>query len=176
MIIRPALAALNQSLGISNEWIAARGLSVCDEATTLEIADVGTDGREHLLTPAAAEAWQRLKSAAHNDNVSLLIVSAFRSIDRQAAIIRQKVDAGATIEEILTLSAPPGFSEHHTGRAIDVTTPGSRALEIEFEQTNACAWLTAHAASFGYYLSYPVGNSAGYQYEPWHWCFRNPSL
>ncbi len=176
MSIRPALAALNQSLGISNEWIAARGLCVCDEATTLEIADVGIDGREHLLTPAATQAWQRLKSAAHDDDVSLFIVSAFRSIDRQAAIIRQKIDAGVSIKEILTLSAPPGFSEHHTGRAIDVTTSGSHALEIEFEQTNAFAWLTAHAASFGYYLSYPVGNSAGYQYEPWHWCFRNPPL
>jgi len=75
------------------------------------------------------------------------------------------------IEEILTVSAPPGFSEHHTGRAIDVSTPGCRALEVEFDQTAAFNWLNTHAAEFGYSLSYSTGNHCGYQYEPWHWCF-----
>lgn len=67
----------------------------------------------------------------------------------------------------------PGFSEHHTGRAIDLSTPGSRCLDVAFEQTPAFAWLRAHAADFGYYLSYPVGNPAGYHYEPWHWCWSD---
>lgn len=164
------------NLGISSELIAARGLRECAEATTLELAEVGADGRNYLLVPSAAEAWRNLKAAAHIDGVDLFIVSAFRSIERQVQIVSGKLEAGDAIENILTVCAPPGFSEHHTGRAIDVSTSGSHALEIEFDQTAAYAWLTARASEFGYYLSYPDGNSWGYQYEPWHWCFQDAQL
>lgn len=165
------LVLLNAELGISIQFLAARGLSECEEASCLEVAEVGTDGKDHLLVPAAAKAWRKLKAAAINERVSLFIVSAFRSIDRQTEIVRRKLQAGVPIEDILTVCAPPGFSEHHTGRAIDLSTPGSLSLEVEFEHTPAFAWLRAHAADFGYYLSYPIGNPSGYQYEPWHWCF-----
>lgn len=161
------------ALGISNEIIKARGLQECEEATCLEIAEVGADGRDHLLIPAAAHAWRLLKAAAQNDDVTLYIVSAFRSIDRQAEIVRRKLETGLAVEDILTICAPPGFSEHHTGRAIDVLTPGCHALEVEFDQTNAYVWLTKRAAEFGYYLSYPISNAWGYQYEPWHWCYKD---
>lgn len=160
------------SLGISTELITARGLRECEEATTLEIAEVGDDGRNHLLIPLAAEAWRCLKAAAFEEGIDLFIVSAFRSIDRQAEIVRRKLENGEAVEDILTVCAPPGFSEHHTGRALDLSTSGSSALEVEFEQTAAYAWLTARAAEFGYFLSYPKGNPWGYQYEPWHWRFR----
>lgn len=161
------------ALGISSELIATRGLSKFEEATGLECAEVGTDGRNHLLVPAAAEAWRSLKSAALADEISLFIISAFRSIDRQAEIVRRKLATGDPIEKILAICAPPGFSEHHTGRAVDVSTPDCPVLEVDFEETAAYAWLHSHAGKFGYYLSYPIGNPLGYQYEPWHWCFRD---
>jgi D-alanyl-D-alanine carboxypeptidase len=167
------MSTLLVSLGISSELIAARGLRECEEATQLEVAEVGIGGREHFLVPSASEAWRSLKAAALVDGIDLFIVSAFRSIDRQAEIIRRKIEAGVAVENILTVCAPPGFSEHHTGRAVDLSTPGSRALEVEFEQTTAYAWLHKRAAEFRYYLSYPIGNPWGYQYEPWHWCFND---
>jgi len=154
------------ALGISGELITARGLRECEEATALEVAEAGVDGRDHLLVPLAATAWRGLKAAALADGVDLFIVSAFRSIDRQAEIVRRKLESGAAVESILTVCAPPGFSEHHTGRAVDLSTSGSRALEVEFDETAAYAWLTRHAAEFGYYLSYPIDNRCGYQYEP----------
>lgn len=165
-----------EALGISSELVAIRGLQKCEEATMFELAEIGADGREHLLVPVACDAWRRLKAAALAEGIDLFIVSAFRSIDRQAEIIRRKLETGATIESILTVCAPPGFSEHHTGRAVDLSTPGGRALEVEFDQTTAYAWLNQRAAEFGYYLSYPIGNPWGYQYEPWHWCFQYPRI
>lgn len=164
------------ALGISSELILARGLRKCEEAMSLESAEFGADGRDFLLIPAAAKAWRLLRKAALDDGITLFIVSAFRSIDRQAEIVRRKLEVGLAVEDILTVCAPPGFSEHHTGRAIDVSTPGSQSLEVEFDKTPAYAWLTKHAAEFGYYLSYPEGNTSGYQYEPWHWCFQDVSL
>ncbi|MDT3706068.1 MAG: D-alanyl-D-alanine carboxypeptidase family protein [Thiobacillus sp.] len=161
------------ALGISAELIAARGLRQCDEAVALEVAEVGVDGREHLLVPSAASAWRQLKAGALAGGIDVFIVSAFRSFERQAEIFRRKLEMGAAIESILTICAPPGFSEHHTGCAVDLSTSRSRALEVEFAQTPAYEWLSDRAAEFGYYLSYPAGNTLGFQYEPWHWCFSN---
>lgn len=171
--MNPRLVSVCTALGISKELIAARGLRECEEASDLEVAEVGADGKDHLLVPAAAKAWHSLKAAAFGDDVSLFIVSAFRSIDHQSEIVRRKLKAGTAVEEILTVCAPPGFSEHHTGRAVDLSTPGSRLLEVEFDQTDAFAWLNTRAAEFGYHLSYPIGNRCGYQYEPWHWCIND---
>src|SRR5487761_2505903 len=111
--MNPRLVAVATELGISNDLIAARGFRLCEEATYLEVAESGADGREHLLIPAASEAWRMLKSAALADDISLFIVSAFRSIDRQAEIVRRKLSDGLAIEEALSICAPPGYSEHH---------------------------------------------------------------
>lgn len=159
-------------LGISMTALIARGMQRHVEATQLEIAEIEISGREHYLVPQAAEAWKNMKSAALADGISIYIVSGFRSIDRQIEIIRRKLDNGHEINKILEINAPPGFSEHHTGRAIDVATYGGPILEVEFELTTAFYWMQNRANDFGFYLSYPAGNSLGYQYEPWHWCYR----
>lgn len=167
-----SIQALVAELGIPAHLPFARGLSECAEPSALELVERQDGGREFFLTPAAANAWRAMKAAAELDGITILIASAFRSIDRQAEIIRGKLSSGQSIEEILSVCAPPGFSEHHTGRAVDVTTPGTPPLETDFETTAAFAWLVQNAGYFGFHMSYPVGNPYGYQYEPWHWCFR----
>jgi len=166
------IEALLASLQIEPARLANKGLLVQPEAEELTLAEVGDDGREHRLTPAAAADWRAMKAAAQADGVALRIVSAFRSIERQAEIVRAKLERGLSLDAILEVSAPPGYSEHHTGRAVDVTTDGVRALELEFENTDAFRWLSKHAAQFGFSLSYAAGNAHGYAYEPWHWCHR----
>lgn len=139
-----------------------------------ELISVGQDiyGREQKLTPAAAAAWEAMKTAAEKDGETLQLVSAFRSVDHQRQIIEQKLAAGQSWEKICWVSALPGFSEHHTGRTIDVTTPGSKALEEEFESTSAFRWLKRRAGEFGFTMTYPRGNEFGIAYEPWHWTLR----
>jgi zinc D-Ala-D-Ala carboxypeptidase len=168
-----AVLSLLTSFGIGLETIAARSLVLHPEAGELVVAEIAEDGRHHLLTPAAAHAWRGLSAAARSNGVAITIVSAFRSIERQAEIVRAKLERGLSLEEILSVSAPPGYSEHHSGRAVDLTTDGVRALEIEFEQTAASEWLAQNAQRFGFVLSYPRENRHGYAYEPWHWCFRS---
>lgn len=160
-----------EQLGISPSVVAARGLRAFPEAEQLEVAEVGDDGKEHLLIPEAAAAWRRLKNTAREADVSVFIVSAYRSIERQVEIIRRKLAAGQRIEDILCVSAPPGFSEHHTGCAVDISTLGTPPLEASFDQTPAFSWLQRHADRFSFKLSYPANNPHGYQYEPWHWCY-----
>lgn len=152
--------------------ITERGLPVFTEPDALKVAETGADGREHLLVPQAASAWSEMKTAASADGIGIYIVSAHRSIARQIEIVVQKLDAGQTPEQIFAVSAPPGCSEHHTGRAIDVGTQRSIPLEVEFETTPAYQWLEANAVRFGFTLTYPKGNRWGYDYEPWHWCYQ----
>ncbi|GHD74117.1 D-alanyl-D-alanine carboxypeptidase family protein [Vogesella fluminis] len=166
------LAALNATLGIDVQTLAARGLTPFAEADTLVVAERDASGREFELTPAAAGAWQAMHDAAAADGVTLQLVSAFRSIARQREIVATKLAHGQSLDAILRVSAAPGFSEHHTGRAVDIGTPGSPVLEEVFEQTPAFAWLQANAARFGFMLSFPRDNTCGYLYEPWHWCYR----
>ena len=154
--------------------LASRGLSAFQEASELEVIQVDNNGREHSLIPVAAKAWRKMKESAEQSGIELVVISAFRSISRQAEIIRRKLDSGMCINDILKVSAAPGYSEHHTGRAIDIGTPSGPHLEVEFELTEAFAWLTNNASRFGFYLSYPANNSEGYDYEPWHWCFKAP--
>ncbi|MFZ6758069.1 M15 family metallopeptidase [Undibacterium sp. Ji50W] len=161
------------SFVIPPQLIQQRGLIEQDEAQELVLAETGEDGREYLLTPAANQAWQAMKTAAMQDGIALLMISAFRSIARQTDIIRDKLAAGMVLQDILLVCAPPGYSEHHTGRAIDIATPEDPELEISFDTTPAFAWLQVNASRFGFHLSYPPGNSSGFQYEPWHWCYAD---
>lgn len=161
-----------QSLGISPESLRGRSLLLCEEAKELVVAEIDRRGRVHQLLSAAAFAWREMKAAASAQGITLQIVSAFRSVDRQVEIIHSKLQAGVPLEQILAVNAPPGYSEHHTGRAVDITTPGATALAEEFEGTTAFRWLSEYGHSFRYFLSYPRNNRQGYSYEPWHWCYK----
>jgi D-alanyl-D-alanine carboxypeptidase len=163
-----ALAAL----GIPAGAIRKRRLPLCVEADRLVVAETGARGRRHRLTPAAARAWKKMKAAAQEDGVGLKIVSAHRSFRRQVEIIKRKIATGQSIDQILSVSAPPGYSEHHTGCAVDIGTAGCDELEEVFERSPAFKWLVKHAPRFGFFLSYPRRNRYGYKYEPWHWKYR----
>ena len=147
-------------------------LRVPPVAEASNLVSVGPDhlGREAFLTPAAADAWQKMAAAAARDGIELCLISAFRSIERQSAILAGKLAKGMTLEQALEYSAYPGFSEHHSGNAVDIGTCGAAHLEEEFEFTPAFEWLWSNAARFGFTMSYPRGNPSGIAYEPWHWC------
>ncbi len=163
------IAAARRKLGIADEMLAGRTLSLQYEAEELEIVRRDADGREHRLTPAAALAWRRMQAAAAGEGVVLHLVSAYRSLDYQVELIERSLAQGRGIADILRGSACPGYSEHHTGRAVDIDTPHNPGLGEDFERTAAFAWLCREAGGFGFSLSFPRGNAAGYMYEPWHW-------
>ena len=159
-------------LGIPSDYAAKRRLAPQVEATELVSVASGSDGRAIRLAPDAASAWKRMRDAASSEGIALLAISGFRSIERQTEIIQRKLLAGEKIEAILSTVAAPGYSEHHTGRAIDIGIPDEPPLTEGFALTPAFRWLKGHAGGFGFKLSYPKGNPQGFVYEPWHWCFH----
>lgn len=172
MRLLPATRRALARLGVDPREVWMRGLVEQAEARELEFVGFGPGGRLHFLAPPAARAWHRLRTAAVSDGVELHLVSAFRSIDRQVFLVQRRLARGEPVAVALSVVAPPGFSEHHTGCAIDIGTPDSPPLEIGFEGTAAFRWLRSHGVRFGFVLSYPPGNASGYAYEPWHWCYH----
>lgn len=163
------LRELHQKLGIPENYGQDGLKPAYDEATSLVEVGPNMVGRMQSLAIATAAAWQEMLQAASADGVTLMLVSGFRSIEYQAGLIQKKLDAGQSLSEILAVNAAPGFSEHHSGRAIDIATPGSRPLTEEFEHSAAFAWLERNAARFGFSMTYPRDNPQGFIYEPWHW-------
>jgi D-alanyl-D-alanine carboxypeptidase len=165
-----------KELGIPASFTARRRQPLHDECDDLVFIGLDMFGREQRLERRTAAQWQSMLAAAGRAGVVLAAISGFRSFDYQRQIIDRKLAEGLTIEEILTASAVPGFSEHHTGRAIDIGTPGSPPLSEEFERTPAFDWLTRKGRQFGFWMTYPRDNPFGIIYEPWHWFHREKSV
>lgn len=163
------IASLHAQLGIAPDYAARSGLPRIPEARELVVVAPGRNGRGRRLAPAAAAAWSLLEAAAERDGIRLILLSGFRDLEYQADLIRRKLEHGTALEEALAVIAAPGYSEHHSGHAVDVGTPDCEPLTERFEKTAAFAWLTRRAADYGFHLSYPRGNGFGIIYEPWHW-------
>jgi D-alanyl-D-alanine carboxypeptidase len=154
------------------EWDAlaqSRGFERIDEPRRLDFVGHAPDGRPMFLASAAAIAWRSMQTAARADGIALEPVSTFRAIAHQRTLVARKLARGESADQVFAVNAVPGYSEHHSGRAIDIGTPGCPALDEAFEHTLAFAWLQRHASSFGFRLSYPRDNRHGVIYEPWHW-------
>lgn len=169
------VAQLLTQLGVPDSFRSAGRLPLCEEATDLVSVGLDLYGREQRLAPHAASCWQAMQRRAEQEGVLLQLVSGFRSVDYQREIWDRKLAKGQTVAEILTVNAPPGYSQHHSGLALDLTTSGVPALTEEFESTAAFRWLANRAGDFGFTLSYPRDNSFGISYEPWHWFASPPS-
>jgi len=163
------IAKLHAELGMPDTYAGTCAMPFHEDCESLVKAGTDVFDREVLMAAPAYEAWLAMKAAASEDGIALQIVSAFRSAKYQADLVRRKLERGDTIENILKVNAAPGFSEHHTGFALDITTPGYDALEESFEKSPAFDWLTGNASRFGFSLSFPRGNAAGIAFEPWHW-------
>jgi D-alanyl-D-alanine carboxypeptidase len=169
---RREVIAESLAIGVPRDYGRARRMTAVREPATLSFIGVDVHDRPQWLATRAARAFVRMREQAERAGITLDIVSAFRSADYQLGIVRGKRERGLSMDEILRVSAAPGYSEHHSGRAVDLTTPGYAALEEEFERSPAVAWLKKHAAKFGFALSYPRRNRHGIAYEPWHWCWH----
>lgn len=143
------------------------------EAPASELKPITSDG-QILLREAAAKKYLEMSSAARQAGVSLVPLSAFRSVnDQQSVFFDVKAQRGQGAPKRAEVSAPPGYSEHHTGYAIDIgdgNTPSTN-LSPDFDKTAAYQWLEKNAPFYSFELSFPKNNPQGVSYEPWHWRF-----
>jgi D-alanyl-D-alanine carboxypeptidase len=123
----------------------------------------------------AARALLAMERAAASEGISLVVLSAFRPTALQKELFFEvKAERNQSALQRSRVSAPPGFSEHSTGYAVDLgdgRAPQAHLSEA-FAQTEAYRWLRANAARYHFVLSFPPDNPQGVIYEPWHWRFE----
>ncbi|AFZ49305.1 M15 family metallopeptidase [Dactylococcopsis salina] len=142
-----------------------------EETKPENLTPVTRDGRIKLRTEAAKK-FVEMQGDARRDGVLLVPLSGFRSVEEQEYLFFEiKAQRGQVTTERAEVSAPPGYSEHHTGYAIDIGDGKAPATHVEqrFEKTEAFAWLEANAPRYSFELSFPKDNPQEVSYEPWHW-------
>jgi zinc D-Ala-D-Ala carboxypeptidase len=141
------------------------------EAPESELKPITPDGRIRMRQ-AAAEDFLQMQASAREAGVILTSISGFRSVQEQNRLFFEiKQQRNQEARKRAEVSAPPGYSEHHTGYAIDIgdgRSPGTN-LSVSFEKTAAFQWLQNNANRYSFELSFPLNNPQGVSYEPWHW-------
>ena len=138
----------------------------------------------YLVDKRIVSDYEKLKAAAEKAGHPLVMISAFRSIASQKAVFDQNVtmlmsqgqSKEKAIETTKRTMTEPGYSEHHTGLAVDVVdrqwydSYPETVLDHRFGETDGGKWLQAHAREYGFIIRYPEGKQAITQidYEPWH--------
>ena len=118
------------------------------------------------VTPETRKAFIAMAAAARKDSVLLRADSGFRSPWFQRKLISRRLSEGKSFVSIIKNVAPPGYSEHHTGRALDLVPS-----DPSFARSRTYTWLKKHAADFGFTESYPKDFADGLHWEPWHWLY-----
>jgi zinc D-Ala-D-Ala carboxypeptidase len=133
--------------------------------------------RFEYLDREAAKALMKLIYAARDQGVWIVPVSGFRSIERQKIIFDDQIARLGSVEAASKVSAPPGYSEHHSSYAVDLGDGRFPKQDITnaFVDTDAYLWLNQHAKEYGFEMSFPLNNSQGVMFEPWHWRFIGSS-
>lgn len=131
------------------------------------------------LQSEAKAALERMMAAARASDPAIgdamVGLSCFRSAKYQREVFCRKVGDGFGVRA--RASAPPGYSEHATGYALDIGDRNNPHCNLNgcFATTPVGEWLSANAGLHGFVLSFPKGNAQGVMYEPWHWRYTGSS-
>ena len=143
-----------------------------DALASVPAAD--TVRRDCRLRAAVLPDLEAMLAAARSDPRAggrLLALSCFRSVTRQTAVFGRERPEGGAADRAVSV-APPGYSEHATGYALDVAVrPAKGCPDVEacMAALPAAQWLLANAPRYGFELSFPGGNKQQVKWEPWHW-------
>ena len=130
-------------------------------------------GKEFQIEPETYRHFEQLRAAVKQKGIQIELDSVYRSVARQKEIVAeftQKYGADYVKQYV----AVPGYSEHHTGLAVDIClVVDGKIIDDNDEmiaQKEIFAQIHPLLADYGFILRYPQGkeNLTGYSYEPWH--------
>lgn len=125
------------------------------------------------LRKEAYDAFVKMHQDAKQLGLNITAYGTYRSIETQHWIWNNAVNSGRTIEDVDSLNARGGHSEHHTGLAVDVIKNN-----YSVEETKEFEWYRENAHKYGFIIRYPkdMESITGYKYEPWHLRYVSPEI
>lgn len=127
--------------------------------------DLYTISRNNLsLRPEAEASLREMSAAALKDGIRIHVLSTYRSYSYQKSLFQHWVEVDG-LKEAERESAREGTSQHQLGTAVDYGE-----LSNDFANKPMGKWLYAHAAEYGWSLSFPQGyeDVTGFRWESWH--------
>ena len=129
--------------------------------------------REFQVEWAALKHFEALRKKLLEEGIDIELDSTYRSVKAQEELWEEfeKTYGREYCEKYV---AVPGFSEHHTGLAIDVCLiKDGKVIDDNDEmiaEKEIFAKVHSHLADYGFILRYMEGKESitGYSYEPWH--------
>jgi len=118
------------------------------------------------LNRETRDAFVKMSDAAKKDSITLIVDSGYRSASFQKRIIKRRMELGDSFESVMRFVAPPGYSEHETGRAVDLVPS-----EIAFAKSKTYLWLKDNAGKFGFVETLHEDIIPKSRWEPWHWYY-----
>lgn len=132
------------------------------------------NGSEIYILAEAYDPFSAMLAKAHEDGIELLAESAYRSIHYQTRIFERRIKQGKNFEDIVRYVAPPGYSQHMLGTAIDFLPSN-----YEFAESDQYRWLQEHGGEFGFEETFSRHNRYNISWEAWHWNYvgkREPEM
>lgn len=114
------------------------------------------------------ENFENMRNEVEKElGVRLMINSSYRSYKSQEEIYNEYKKISLKYAD--SYAARPGFSEHQTGLAIDITSLEHKTAK-EFKESEEYAWLKENCYKYGFVLRYPENKEhiTGYNTESWH--------
>ncbi len=153
-------------------WLSDKSYIPPDLLGIEDLSYIEEAGRKSKLRKEAHDAlWLLAKAFYKEFDAPLVVISGYRSAEYQ----QRMWDLGKCNA---TLCAPPGYSEHQLGLAIDIfdaTTEEEYYKNPKYRRY--IAWLRDHAHEYGWHQSYQNGEYIdAYEIEPWHWRYLGVPL
>lgn len=128
--------------------------------------------KDTVLRREALDAFLSLtgdfKNASGCDDI--LVVSTYRTVEKQTEIYDDRVERYGA-DYAARYVALPGYSEHHTGLALDLSVLADDGKTYDIETYPECDWFNKNYPEYGYILRYPVSKASitKIDYEGWHY-------
>jgi len=156
--------------GVTSRWCGRQidTSLIADPADLVQLPQKLTyQDRDIYVLPQVRDALVLMAVEAERKGAKIKVASGFRSVWYQGRIIKRRLNSGQGIKTIFRYVAPPGYSEHHTGRALDLSPGG-----VIFGETKTYRWLLENAGKYGFVESIPNDSTNGEDWEPWHWYYN----
>ena len=145
-----------------------------DYIDNLELVEMrGYDDEIFQVEEQTAAQFRKLQNETAQKGIEILLSSAYRSVEKQQAI-KEELTAEYGEEYGKQFVAAPGYSEHHTGLALDFVAKIDGKWLIEnkeiFDRAEELQPVYDILPRYGFILRYLKGKEeiTGYPAEPWH--------
>lgn len=155
----------NEFMVLVNKFYHLNGDFSRDDIVNIPLSYAYDDNK---VSKVVLDAYLEMRKDIKEEmNVNLMVNSSYRSYQEQEEIYEEFKKVSQKYAD--SYAARPGYSEHQTGLAIDITSLEHKLVK-DFKESAEYEWLKNNCYKYGFILRYPEDKEflTGYSTESWH--------